>query len=738
MAITATTSGTTISPGIPVIVTLGGNPIAGDSVTVSITSSSGAASAETVTVQQNQELSSVASALATLLQADDVISAMVETLLVTDGVELYQTSIATGDEILAVFVTTGGAQQIVQTLYDLTTAQMTARLKSNFPANWDSSDAMQTGVANALFTTIGQQLAYIISQLQYDRNAARIPTSVEPELSLAADDFFGLNVLPPPAGYTDSQYAKIILGSLFPNADTRSAIETAVTTLTGVRPRMMEPWNPGDTGCWSSKPVVPWIVNVDFISVPAIPGNATFVRNSIATYIDQNGNIVQVDSGVPRFVSGQGLLIEAAGVNWIRNPTVQAASTSDLPYYWSTTNVGQLTAYSAGYGWANTDVNFSSIVIFDLGFGGTVTSPSTATVYMEAAQAVDAAVNQSWTLSFYCRQSYGLIDTVQFNMYLEEEDSSGAVLDSYTIPFTVPVGWPFDLNTMRVSATFQTVNPSTVYVRPGIVISTPTAGSYNAGIWIAGPQLEQTVGPTSLMIPIDADITYQSGTLTQGIRAGDSMTMIMPAQVNSAGQLSNSLSVMVEYDQLATPVQGVALSLSDYTGTFNNSLYLYTGKNGGGFYWNMPAVTAGGFHANGAQYPGVTRIAIGLNVAGISTASNGVLDYDIGMVLPVPQYTLLALGASWGTSYGSTVGDQFAGYMRRFAIWPYKFTDTQLTAASLDSWFPGLSASYANIISFWDEETRANPSRWSSPIPWNGFIETPLTVLSDVVGIALV
>src|SRR5690242_14414757 len=48
---------------------------------------------------------------------------------------------------------------------------------------------------------------------------------------------------------SDQLYAQLIEQNMFPRAATRQALSDALFNLTGVPPRMLEPWNPGDTGC---------------------------------------------------------------------------------------------------------------------------------------------------------------------------------------------------------------------------------------------------------------------------------------------------------------------------------------------------------------------------------------------------------------------------------------------------------------------------------------------------------
>ena len=130
-------------------------------------------------------------------------------------------------------------------------AQFAQRLAANFPNSWASPDAAQRGNLYALFLSLGQQIQAVLEQVRYADNAVYVPTETSPELDLAGMDFYG-GTLPRPAGATDAGYAALILSGLFQPAATRGALTAAIERLTGYTPRMIEPWNPADTGVWDS------------------------------------------------------------------------------------------------------------------------------------------------------------------------------------------------------------------------------------------------------------------------------------------------------------------------------------------------------------------------------------------------------------------------------------------------------------------------------------------------------
>ena len=142
------------------------------------------------------------------------------------------------------------------------------RLGRLFPRDWASDDAVQSGNVYALFLSAGQEISDLLQEVQYAALAQRMQTETSPELDLASQDFFG-TALPRPSGMSDQNFYTLIVSNLFKSAATRAAISAAIQGLTGVAPRMMEPWNIFDTGVWTRNSY--W--NVDSSANPARWGN---------------------------------------------------------------------------------------------------------------------------------------------------------------------------------------------------------------------------------------------------------------------------------------------------------------------------------------------------------------------------------------------------------------------------------------------------------------------------------
>lgn len=159
------------------------------------------------------------------------------------------------------------------TIAPLTGSQFAARLARTFPNRWASDDAKQTGNVHSFLLTIGNELSDVLAEVIYTLDATRLQTETSPELDLASVDFFGQGALPRPAGMSDAAYAQLIINNLFKAAATRPAIFNALLNLTGAVPRLLEPWNVGDTGAWGVHGPSYW--NADTVSNPSRWGNGS-------------------------------------------------------------------------------------------------------------------------------------------------------------------------------------------------------------------------------------------------------------------------------------------------------------------------------------------------------------------------------------------------------------------------------------------------------------------------------
>ena len=188
----------------------------------------------------------------------------------------------------------------------LTPVQFAQRLASMFPRGWAGDDAKATGLLAGVLQSLASQMSVVLAEVQYVQAATLLGTATAPELDAASVDFFG-TALPRPAGMNDAAFAAAIEAALLKSAATRPAVSAALTAMTGTAPRIIEPWNAADTGCWDSGQSY-W--NVD---TPANPARLADVSQRFQAFIETvplkagglNGNPLQTfDDGAFWNVAG--------------------------------------------------------------------------------------------------------------------------------------------------------------------------------------------------------------------------------------------------------------------------------------------------------------------------------------------------------------------------------------------------------------------------------------------------
>lgn len=126
---------------------------------------------------------------------------------------------------------------------------------NSFTGAWVSPGALQnfnpdTGKKGgwwSVFNGFGKNLEQINKDLVYGWTAQRIATATDVQLDLISVDFYG-DQLPRLPGETDDSFRTRIQASLFLPYTTREGFIICLTRLTGFAPRLIEPWNTGDTG----------------------------------------------------------------------------------------------------------------------------------------------------------------------------------------------------------------------------------------------------------------------------------------------------------------------------------------------------------------------------------------------------------------------------------------------------------------------------------------------------------
>jgi hypothetical protein len=131
-------------------------------------------------------------------------------------------------------------------------SDMVARMRAVLPRGWFAStaatDASSTPYLDAVLAGIASVWAYCYALYAYAALQTRIATATDAWLDMIAFDFFGLN-LRRRTNEQDAALSTRIRASLLPPANTRAALITVLTNLTGRTPVMFEPMNAGDAGC---------------------------------------------------------------------------------------------------------------------------------------------------------------------------------------------------------------------------------------------------------------------------------------------------------------------------------------------------------------------------------------------------------------------------------------------------------------------------------------------------------
>ena len=124
------------------------------------------------------------------------------------------------------------------------------RLVSLVPAQWSSDTAKAPGgVLYSLLEAVGGELSLLESGLVYGQQSIYLTQATGSALDLAVADFFGATLTRAP-GESDASFRTRALAALFQPMATEAALVGALTRLTGVPPRIIEPWSPADTGYW--------------------------------------------------------------------------------------------------------------------------------------------------------------------------------------------------------------------------------------------------------------------------------------------------------------------------------------------------------------------------------------------------------------------------------------------------------------------------------------------------------
>lgn len=124
------------------------------------------------------------------------------------------------------------------------TKTIVTRLRAVLPSRWFADE---TPVLDALLAGLADAWVRLHALLEAARRQMRMRTAEGSFLDLAARDFLG-NRLPRRPAEPDASYRPRLLAALSRSRATRTALDDALSDLTGQSPIIFEPTRPADTG----------------------------------------------------------------------------------------------------------------------------------------------------------------------------------------------------------------------------------------------------------------------------------------------------------------------------------------------------------------------------------------------------------------------------------------------------------------------------------------------------------
>jgi hypothetical protein len=384
----------------------------------------------------------------------------------------------------------------------------------------------------------------------------------------------------------------------------------------------------------------------------------TFTRASTATYFDSAGVLQSAAIDVPRFdydpdtLAAQGLLIEEARTNSIRNNTMVGAvagTPGTLPTNWSaSTSLTGLTREIVGTG------TESGITYIDVRLSGTPSASGTYLFLTETATQVAALNGQTWTNSAYFKlQAGSLTGITSVRLYFQENNSGGSYLAEQNIGITNPTSAA--LNTQRASVIRTLNQATTAFLLPGFNLLL-TGAAIDITLRIGLPQLELGAFATSV-IPT---------TTTALTRAAD------VASVNTLSPWYNSTNgtIYAEYQTTSPSVSQVAVAFVDTgSGTTNRATVGQTATA-----YNAATVDGGVAQASltqGTSSTSVVKNAFAFAANDFAFTVNGAAPSVDAAGTVSSAFTQMLLGSRGGAT-------PLSGYLRRITYYPRRLSNAEL------------------------------------------------------------
>jgi hypothetical protein len=412
----------------------------------------------------------------------------------------------------------------------------------------------------------------------------------------------------------------------------------------------------GDGGVYYQSASNTPTLNFQFAGATAISSQITFTRASTGSFFNAAGTLTSAAINDPRFdynpstLAAQGLLIEEARTNSIRNNTMVGAvagTPGTVPTNWFIALSSQIVGTGVESG-----ITYADIRLFGTNTSGFTQFPA---IYFETSSEIAAVPSQTWAESLYVRLAAGTGQSFDFGFH--ELDSGGAVLRSTVVSggssITPTAG---ALATSRRSGS-ATTGASTAFVRPVIAFTVLNNAAIDITLRIGLPQLELGAFATSV-IPT---------TTTALTRAAD------VASVNTLSPWYNATegTLYAEFSIPASTASRSQATLGD--GTANERIIISNNTSLVGTSWRIVDggvdqcdISNSTSFANGAT----VKVAGAYAVNNFATCQGGgAVGTDTSGTLPT--VTTLFLGNNGAASYATF-------YLRRITYYPRRLSNAEL------------------------------------------------------------
>jgi len=389
----------------------------------------------------------------------------------------------------------------------------------------------------------------------------------------------------------------------------------------------------------------------------------TFTRASTATFFNSSGVLTSASNDVARFdynpstLAAQGLLIEEARTNSIRNNTMVGAvagTPGTVPTNWVVTGLATgIDREIVGVGTEN------GVTYIDVRFFGTATASSAHIVAFEAANQIAATSGQTWAASTYAKISGGsLTNVATVNILTQGRDAGNTTFtETFTTPFTPTA------TLTRFAAASALANASTAFVRTSISVTYLNGAAIDITLRIGLPQLELGAFATSVIPTTTTALTRAVDVASVNTLSPwfNSVAGTMYAEAVGVNNVAISTRRFAEFGEVTAQER----SILGYNLSFNTRFLVQDNGVTQADVQVTTGVTAGS----------LVKMAAAYATNDFQQASNGTLGTaDTSGTLPTP--TTLYLGSDNVQTAATTLN----GYLRRISYYPRRLSNAELQA----------------------------------------------------------